>query len=55
MIRGFAKPCFGENETTEEDFDNIIKNRNLPETRGAKCLIACMQKNLEIVSNIFSK
>lgn len=52
MIKNFAQHCFGKNETTEEDFDNMVKNKNIPDTRGAKCLIACMQKQLEIVRKL---
>lgn len=45
--------CKNQEIATDEDVQTI-GNHNIPETRGAKCLLACTMEKFDVVSKINS-
>ncbi|XP_063707555.1 uncharacterized protein LOC134836267 [Culicoides brevitarsis] len=49
VIEKFASACYGKDGIEKPDFDHIFREHKQPETMPQKCLITCMQEQVEII------
>ncbi|XP_063706548.1 general odorant-binding protein 28a-like [Culicoides brevitarsis] len=51
MLEQMTEPCFEKDGSTREDFNYMVRKRNLPSTKPQKCLSACMHENFETIKD----